>query len=300
MDTTTPFAAAPRLVDPRHVAGVEFRDADAGGREPRITIGYGPGSRFHRPEAGCGEASCPVHDTMERTWCHLNFFRYKAFVHASVPRVACPERGAGTVTAPWARPGGGVRTPVRGDGRGTGEKPAGRGHRRTGRRARHGTVAVHPPLRGRGAPVRGLHGRGGDRRRRDRPQGPPTHHRRRRPGGARRDPRGAGQGLGHGETVRDGPAAGGQARSGEAAVEDRRGVRDARMPAGHPRLLRPSVRQRDLRGAQRHHPARRNPLPRLREHGLLQHHDLPDPRQTRTQHRHRLTRFTHTKQRKAN
>ena len=208
MDTTTPFAAAPRLVDPRHVAGVELRDADAGGREPRITIGYGPGSRFHRPEAGCGEASCPVRDTMERTWCHLNFFRYKAFVHASVPRVACPERGAGTVTAPWARPGGGVRTPVRGDGRGTGEKPAGRGHRRTGRRARHGTVAVHPPLRGRGAPVRGLHGRGGDRRRRDRPQGPPVHHRRRRPGGARRDPRGAGQGLGHGETVRDGPAAG--------------------------------------------------------------------------------------------
>ena len=93
MDTTMPSAAAPRLVAPWRVVGVEFRDADAGGREPRITIGYGPGSRFHRPEAGCGEASCPVHDTMERTWRHLNLFRYKAFIHASVPRVACPERG---------------------------------------------------------------------------------------------------------------------------------------------------------------------------------------------------------------
>ena len=79
-------AAALQLVDPWHVTDVEFRDADAGGREPRITIGYGPGSRFHCPEAGCGEASCPVHDTMERTWRHLNFFQYKAFIHASAPR----------------------------------------------------------------------------------------------------------------------------------------------------------------------------------------------------------------------
>lgn len=31
--------------------------------------------------------------------------------------------------------------------------------------------------------------------------------------------------------------------------------------AGHPRLLRPSVRQRDPRGTQRHHPARQDPLP---------------------------------------
>lgn len=55
----------------------------------------------------------------------------------------------------------------------------------------------------------------------------------------------------------------------------------------------------DPRGTQRHHTARQDPLPRLQEHGLLQHHDLPDLRQTRPQHRHCLTRFTHTKQRKA-
>ena len=35
-----------------------------------------------------------------------------------------------------------------------------------------------------------------------------------------------------------GPAAGGQAQSGEAAVEDRQGVRDARDPPGHPRRRR--------------------------------------------------------------
>ena len=170
--------------------------------------------------------------------------------------------------------------------------------------------------------------------------------------GRRQGPQGRGQGEPAAQThevpvARErvqphGPAAGGQARSGEAAVEDRQGVRDARTPAGHPRrqrqphggggrvqgialvddafasgtdegprrtvppalaghprLLRPSARQRDPRGTERHHPARQDPLPRLREHGLLRHHDLPDLRQTRPQHRHRLTRFTHTKQRKA-
>jgi len=30
--------------------------------------------------------------TMERTWRDLNFFQYKAFIHADVPRVACCPR----------------------------------------------------------------------------------------------------------------------------------------------------------------------------------------------------------------
>ena len=107
MDTTMLSAVALQLVDPWRVTEAEFRDTDAGGRELHITIGYGPGSRFHCPEAGCGETSCPVHDTMERTWRHLNFFQYKAFIHASVPRAVCPEHGVRTVTVPWARPGSG-------------------------------------------------------------------------------------------------------------------------------------------------------------------------------------------------
>lgn len=44
---------------------------------------------------------------------------------------------------------------------------AGGGRRGAGRRARHEAVAVHPPLRGRGRALRGLHGRGGHRHRRD-------------------------------------------------------------------------------------------------------------------------------------
>ena len=107
MDTTSLFTAALQLSDPWSVSGVEFRDGTDDRRELHITIGFAPGSRFHCPETGCGEASCPAHDTTERTWRHLNFFQYKAFIHAGVPRVACPEHGVRTVTVPWARPGSG-------------------------------------------------------------------------------------------------------------------------------------------------------------------------------------------------
>ena len=40
-------------------------------------------------------------------WRHPDFFQYKAFIHAGVPRVSCPEHGVHAVPVPWARPGGG-------------------------------------------------------------------------------------------------------------------------------------------------------------------------------------------------
>lgn len=101
------FTAALQLADPWKVIDVSFRDAAGGKRELRITVGYGPGSRFHCPEAKCREESCPVHDTAERVWRHWDFFQYKAYIHALVPRVACLAHGVRTVPVPWARPGSG-------------------------------------------------------------------------------------------------------------------------------------------------------------------------------------------------
>ena len=69
--------------------------------------------------------------------------------------------------------------------------------------------------------------------------------------------------------------------------------------AGHPRLLRPPLHQRDPRRTQQRHPERQDPSPRIQEHGLLQHHDLPDLRQTRPSAPSPPDRPTHTKQRKA-
>ena len=46
-----------------------------------------------------------MYDVRERVWRHLNFFQYKAFIHADVPHVSCLAHDARAV--PWARPGSG-------------------------------------------------------------------------------------------------------------------------------------------------------------------------------------------------
>lgn len=56
----------------------------------------------------CGAASQRVHDRLRRSWRHLDFFQYEAWLHANVPRVACGACGKTTQLAvPWARPGSG-------------------------------------------------------------------------------------------------------------------------------------------------------------------------------------------------
>ena len=56
---------------------------------------------------------CPVCDKSlgiydhsdERGWRHLDSCQYKTILHASVPRVKCPEHGVKQVNAPWAEKG---------------------------------------------------------------------------------------------------------------------------------------------------------------------------------------------------
>lgn len=48
-----------------------------------------------------------THDTVSRTWQHLNFFQHKCFLHARVPRLQTPDGKTETVQVPWARPGSG-------------------------------------------------------------------------------------------------------------------------------------------------------------------------------------------------
>jgi hypothetical protein len=48
-----------------------------------------------------------VHDTVDKTWRHLDFFQHRALLHARLPRVRCPEHGVRQVSVPWARPGSG-------------------------------------------------------------------------------------------------------------------------------------------------------------------------------------------------
>lgn len=70
-----------------------------------IEVDFDRGNSFSCPQ--CGRSECKAYDTEERTWRHLNFFQYKTFLHARVPRVRCADCGILTVKVPWARPGSG-------------------------------------------------------------------------------------------------------------------------------------------------------------------------------------------------
>jgi transposase len=96
------FQLALGLVPPWMVADAKF---DADKKRLDIEIDFKTGGRFTCPE--CGKADCPVHDTVKKTWRHLNFFQHQAFLHARVARIDCPDCGVRLVAVPWARPGSG-------------------------------------------------------------------------------------------------------------------------------------------------------------------------------------------------
>ena len=70
-----------------------------------IHLDFPRGSTFPCP--CCGGAGCKAYDTEELTWRHLNFFQYKAYLHARTPRIECPQCGVKRVNVPWARAGSG-------------------------------------------------------------------------------------------------------------------------------------------------------------------------------------------------
>jgi transposase len=96
------FQLALGLVPPWMVADAKF---DAEKKRLDIEIDFKTGGRFACPE--CGKADCPVHDTVKKTWRHLNFFQHQAFLHARVARIDCSDCGVRLVNVPWARPGSG-------------------------------------------------------------------------------------------------------------------------------------------------------------------------------------------------
>ncbi len=48
-----------------------------------------------------------AHDTVERSWEHLNFFQHKCYLHAKVPRIKQADGKIRTQPVPWARKGSG-------------------------------------------------------------------------------------------------------------------------------------------------------------------------------------------------
>ena len=97
------FGMALGIVPPWEVTEVSFSKES---NRLDITIDFQRGATFLCPVCG---APAPAYDTTEKTWQHLNFFQYEAYLHARVPRINCPNEGCGVkqVQVPWARAGSG-------------------------------------------------------------------------------------------------------------------------------------------------------------------------------------------------
>jgi len=79
-------------------------EMDVEGRRLRVWLDFEAGSRFACPE--CGQW-CPVHDTVEKQWRHLNFWQHETVLIARVPRTKCDKDGVLLSEVPWARKGSG-------------------------------------------------------------------------------------------------------------------------------------------------------------------------------------------------
>lgn len=77
-------------------------DTDKQPHELHLTVGCDRGIQYACPACS---AVCSAHDFQEKTWRHLNFFQHHCYLHASVPRVRCPEHGVKLAEVPWARKG---------------------------------------------------------------------------------------------------------------------------------------------------------------------------------------------------
>lgn len=63
-------------------------------------------TKGHRFPSGDGNSST-AHDTVSRSWQHLNFFQHNCYLHAKVPRVKQSDGSIKTQSVPWARPNSG-------------------------------------------------------------------------------------------------------------------------------------------------------------------------------------------------
>ena len=90
------FAAALNIEKPLYIKKVEFIKDNG---ELHIYIDFNKGARFVC--SVCGKAEMPVYDSEEKTWRHINFFQYKAFIHFRTPRTNCPEHGVHLINTPW-------------------------------------------------------------------------------------------------------------------------------------------------------------------------------------------------------
>lgn len=100
------FALGLNIEEPWLITSIEMVPAERNPSlmELHIKVDFAEGATFDYPGS---EGKCKVHDTRENTWRHLNFFQYRCYITARVPRVITPDGKVKTVAVPWARSGSG-------------------------------------------------------------------------------------------------------------------------------------------------------------------------------------------------
>jgi len=97
MDDTQLFTKLLGIAPPWRVTRVTV---DMAAERIDVWVEESPGTKFHC--AGCG-APVPVYDhTPEQVWRHLDTCQCQTYVHARLPRTACPVDGVRQLAAPWA------------------------------------------------------------------------------------------------------------------------------------------------------------------------------------------------------
>ena len=93
------FTQALGIKNPWKINKIEF---DKDEKQLDIYLSHIRGAKF--PCTECNQKYGIYDTTEERTWRHLNFFQYKAFIHCSIPRTKCDNHGVLQVEVPWSRP----------------------------------------------------------------------------------------------------------------------------------------------------------------------------------------------------
>jgi hypothetical protein len=84
------------ISSPWFIAGMNF---DPSQRKLNIRVDFEVGSRFAVP----GQTGVhPVHDTVTKTYRHLNFFQHERELEVRVPRVKLPDGKVMQITPPWS------------------------------------------------------------------------------------------------------------------------------------------------------------------------------------------------------
>ena len=85
------------LESPWSVAEVKL---DVERQQIDVHVEHSEETRFACPE--CGQSLACYDHVPDRSWRHLDSCQFKTILHASVPRVKCPEHGVKQVDVPWA------------------------------------------------------------------------------------------------------------------------------------------------------------------------------------------------------